>query len=29
VTRAKKVAKQEFGSMADQLTDALRGAAAN
>src|SRR5580765_974828 len=29
VTRAKKVAKQEFGSTADQLTDALRGAAAS
>jgi hypothetical protein len=29
VTRAKKVARQEFGSTADQFTDALRGAAAN
>jgi hypothetical protein len=28
VTRAKKVARQEFASTADQLTDALRGAAA-
>ena len=29
VTRATKLAKQEFGSRADQLTDALRGAAAS
>jgi hypothetical protein len=29
VTRATKVAKQEFDSTADQLTDALRGAAAS
>jgi hypothetical protein len=29
VTRAKKVAKQQFDSTADQLNDALRGAAAS
>jgi hypothetical protein len=29
VTHAKKVAKQEFGRTADQLTDALRGTAAS